>query len=69
MKDRDYLWCLAQDLLDREEALERLCPECRAQVGETRCPDCGKPYARWGEGAVNAAFDLALFEERKGGGA
>lgn len=66
MKDRDYLWCLAQELLDREQALERLCPECRSRAEEERCPACGRPAERWAEGAVNPVFDLARFERLKG---
>lgn len=68
MKDRDYLWCLVHMLLDREEELERLCPECRTRAEEERCPGCGQPIRAWGEGAVNPAFDLERFEAMKGGG-
>jgi len=69
MKDRDYLWCLVHQLLDREEELERLCPECRTRAAEERCPSCGRPSAVCGEGAVNPAFDLERFERMKEGGA
>lgn len=68
MKERDYLWCLANTLLDREEELDRLCPSCRARALEERCPACGRPAAEWGESAGNAAFDLSRFEELRGGG-
>lgn len=68
MKDRDYLWCLLHSILDREEELERLCPECRARAEERHCPACGRPAAAWAEGAANAAFDAARFETLKGGG-
>lgn len=68
MKGRDYLWCLANTLLDREEELERLCPGCRARVLEERCPVCGRPETEWGEGTENASFDQARFEELRGGG-
>lgn len=27
MTDADYLYCLVHEMLDREEAMERLCPE------------------------------------------
>lgn len=65
MKGRDYLWCLANTILDREEELGRLCPSCRARSLEERCPVCGRPAAE-GEDE-NASFDLARFEELKGG--
>ena len=64
MKGRDYLWCLANTLLDREEELDRLCPACRARALEERCPACGRP----GGEEENASFDLSRFEELKGGG-
>ncbi len=68
MKDRDFLWCLGQTLLDREEELERLCPDCRARAREERCPVCGRPSGLWGEGGVNPSFDLERFEKLRGGG-
>ena len=43
MKGRDYLWCLTNTILDREEELERLCPGCRTGALEERCPACGRP--------------------------
>lgn len=68
MKERDYLWCLVHTLLDREEELERLCPECRTETEQESCPRCGRPAAQWGEGASNPAFDPGRFEALKGGG-
>ena len=62
MKGRDYLWCLANTLLDREEALGRLCPACRARALEERCPVCGQPPGA-GEWADNPAFDPARFAQ------
>lgn len=67
MKERDYLWCLVNSLLDGEEALERLCPTCRGEAEGEHCPRCGCATGGWGEGAVNTAFDSGEFE-RKGGG-
>jgi hypothetical protein len=67
MKDRDYVWCLVHSILDREEELERLCPECRGGAMEERCPACGKPVGQWGEGTVNAGFNWSRFEKLKGG--
>lgn len=66
MKNRDYLWCLAHTLLDREEELERLCPQCRSRAEEARCPVCGQARGETECGA-NGAFDPARFEALKGG--
>lgn len=67
MKDRDYLWCLAHTLLDGEEELERLCPQCRSRAEEARCPACGRPTGEWGEGGGNASFDPERYERMKRG--
>lgn len=67
MKDRDYLWCLIQQLLDREEELEQMCPQCRTQIQQERCPCCGTPRLSWGESGTNAAFDWQRFEQMQGG--
>ena len=64
---RDYLWCLTNTILDREEELERLCPDCRARAMEERCVLCGRPAREWGEGMQNASFDPARFEALKEG--
>ena len=66
MKNRDYLWCLAHTLLDREEELERLCPQCRSRAEEERCPVCGQVHGA-AEGGRNPAFDPARFAALKGG--
>lgn len=58
MTDRDYLWCAVNLLLDDEEELARLCPACRAQAEEDRCPVCG---ADRGDTGQNPAFDLERF--------
>ena len=69
MKGRDYLWCLVNALLDKEEELDRLCPDCRSRAGEGRCPVCGRPAGGRSEGAVNPAFDAERFARMKGGAA
>ena len=67
MRDRDYVWCLTHMALDQEEELSRLCPGCRLQAEEERCPVCGRPAGSW-EGALNPSFDRERFERlRKGG--
>ena len=67
MKGRDYLWCLANTILDREEQLGRLCPGCRSRALEEHCPVCGRSAAEWDEGTVNASFVLERFEALRGG--
>ena len=66
MKDRDYLWCLVNLLLDGEEERETLCPRCRERGEEERCPVCGEP-AGHREGGINPAFDMERFERQRGG--
>lgn len=53
-------------MLDREEAMERLCPECRTRAEEARCSICG---AKLGEtaGGGNPSFDMARFIRMKEG--
>lgn len=65
MKDRDYLWCALNLVLDREEELEQLCPDCRERAEREVCPVCGGDRGQWG---VNPAFDRQRFDELKGGG-
>lgn len=67
LTDRDYLWCLLNLVLDEEEALNALCPACRAEAQEERCPACGAPVGQ-SESQDNAAFDWARYERMKGGG-
>nr|DAL49442.1 MAG TPA_asm: zinc-ribbon containing domain protein [Caudoviricetes sp.] len=66
MTDADYLYCLTHELLDREEALERLCPACRERAGEARCSACGTPLAETAGGG-NESFDMARFLRLKEG--
>lgn len=64
MKERDFLWCLANGLLDREEKLEGLCPSCRTRALERRCPVCGRAEE---DCEVNSSFNPARFEQLKEG--
>lgn len=64
MTDRDYLWCALNLLLDQEEELARLCPDCRAKAQAEPCPVCGAGREGWGD---NPHFDLSRFETLRGG--
>lgn len=63
MKDRDYLWCALNLLLDQEEELELLCPACRSRALSGCCPVCGAPA---GSGSSNETFDWARYRRLKG---
>lgn len=65
MTHRDYLWCALNLMLDGEEELSRLCPACRAEVQEERCPVCGARVEDCGE---NGGFDMKRFMELGGEG-
>lgn len=64
MTHRDYLWCALNLALDGEEELGRLCPACRMEVEEERCPVCGAAVCDCGE---NGGFDMGRFLEMGGG--
>lgn len=61
MTRNDYLYCALQLMLEREEQLEKLCPQCRNQAEEDHCSVCGQVLC--GEKGQNPAFDAKRFEE------
>lgn len=63
MTHRDYLWCALNLVLDGEEELSRLCPSCRAEAREGRCPVCGARVEECGE---NHGFDMERFRAMGG---
>ena len=67
MTDRDYLICALHLILDEREALDALCPACRAEAEVPRCACCGRPLAE-AAGAVNPGFDPARFRALRSGG-
>lgn len=66
MTDGDYLYCLLHETLDREEALESLCPSCRQRAMQRHCTLCGTPLSETAAG-FNAGFDMARFTRMKEG--
>ncbi len=60
----EYLYALAQLRLDREEALERLCPTCQARAKSERCACCGAALP-----IQNPGFNETRYEELKQHGA
>lgn len=63
MTDGDLLYCILQMVLDSEDALARLCPQCRSDLLTDQCPVCGA--VQYG---MNPNFDTARFEELKSHG-
>lgn len=66
MTDREYLWCALNMMLDDEETLAALCPACRAEAQEGRCPSCGATAGRT-RMAENDGFDPSRFETLRRG--
>ena len=66
MTGRDYLWCVLHLLLDEEEVLDRLCPACRAEVQQERCPVCGGAPGET-SAEINGAFDWDRFQALREG--
>ena len=61
LRERDYLYCVLNLILDEEEKLDSLCPACRAKALEKRCACCGAPLTSSSIGE-NPAFDQARFD-------
>ena len=66
MTGRDYLRCALNLLLDLEEELAALCPSCRAEAQEGRCPVCGGAAVP-ANTVENQSFDLERYERLKRG--
>ena len=64
MTDGDLLYCILHTVLDREDALARLCPQCRSNLMTEGCPVCGAVHY-----GMNPNFDESRFEELKHHGA
>lgn len=64
MTDGDLLYCILHTVLDHEDALDRLCPQCRSDLLKDGCPACGALH--YGQ---NPNFDPSRFEELKHHGA
>lgn len=69
LTEEELLWCALQIELDWEERLSELCPACRTEAMEKRCPVCGTPEGAFSTAAVNENFDATRFEELKRRGA
>ena len=54
----------AAQLAESQEELDQLCPTCRAEAEQERCPGCGALIQASG---VNPSFDMERFRRLKEG--
>ena len=62
MTDGDYMYCILNMWLDREEELNCLCPDCRRKAKRRVCRCCGAELDGM-ESDVNESFDEEKFRE------
>lgn len=63
MTDGQWLWLFANQLIDNEEHLEKMCPECRNEATSTnKCIRCGKVLTKDEDRFINPNFDASRFE-------
>lgn len=63
MTDGQWLWLFVNQIIDNEEHLEKMCPECRdAVASDDKCIRCGKVLADDNEQFINPNFDKSRFE-------
>lgn len=64
MTDGQWLWLFVNQIIDNEEHLEKMCPDCRNEVTSThKCIKCGKVLTKDEDRFVNPNFDASKFEE------
>lgn len=71
MTDGQWLWLFVNQIIDNEEHLEKMCPECRDEVtSEKKCVRCGKVLAtnKGYDSFINPNFDSSKFEELSNNG-
>lgn len=63
MTDGQWLWLFVNQLIDSEEHLEKMCPECRNEATSTnKCIRCGKVLTKDEGKFINPNFDVDRFE-------
>ena len=63
MTDGQWLWLFVNQIIDNEEHLEKMCPECRDEATSThKCIRCGKVLTKKEDVFVNPNFDADKFE-------
>ena len=68
MTDEQWLWLFVNQLIDSEEHLEKMCPECKDEaISGKRCIRCGKVLTDDNDRFINPNFDRSKFEELSNG--
>lgn len=63
MTDGQWVWLFINQLIDSEEHLEKMCPECRDEaISQKKCIRCGKVLADDNK-FINPNFDASRFEK------
>lgn len=63
MTDGQWLWLFVNQIIDNEEHLEKMCPDCRNEVTSThKCIRCGKVLTKDEDRFINPNFDASRFE-------
>lgn len=69
MTDGQWLWLFINQIIDNEEHLEKMCPECRSEAtSNNKCIRCGKVLTNDEDKFVNPNFDADRFERLSHGG-
>ena len=65
MTDGQWLWLFVNQIIDNEEHLEKMCPDCKNEVtSDKKCIRCGKVLTtKECDSFVNPNFDMSKFEE------
>lgn len=63
MTDEQWLWLFVNQVIDNEEHLEKMCPDCKDEVTSThKCIRCGKVLTKKEDKFINPNFDADRFE-------
>lgn len=63
MTDGQWLWLFVNQIIDNEEHLEKMCPDCRSEATSThKCIRCGKVLTKDEDRFINPNFDASRFE-------
>lgn len=63
MTDEQWLWLFVNQLIDNEEHLEKMCPECRDEAtSNNKCIRCGKVLTKKEDIFINPNFDADRFK-------